>query len=96
MDQGTLGEVRDWWRTLEEVRGTLGAVLDGWGTIAEVRDESGDPRGALETGRVTLGKVRNGSVDPWGGPGRAGGPQGDARRVGALSGRTGTDRWTLG
>ena len=71
MGQGTLGKVRE---GLGDSRGTRGEVLNGSGVTLDVRD-----------GLRTLGVVRDRSGDPWGGPGRVGGP----------SGRSWTGRGTL-
>ena len=46
-------------------------------------------------GLETLGKVRDGSRDPWGGPGLVGGPMEGSETGWGPSGRSGTDQGTL-
>ena len=102
----TLGEVRDelGWRGMGQ--GTLMEVWDELGTLGEVRVVSADPwggpgpikgpSGRSETGRVTLGAVRNESMGSLEGPGRFGDLRGCSGRVGGPSGRFGTDWGSLG
>ena len=49
---------------------TLPEVLDGLGELWGGLGRVGGPSGRFETGRKTLGKVRDGSRDILGGPGR--------------------------
>ena len=57
----------------------------GWRTLGEVRDRS-----------ETLGEVREGSGDPWGGPGRVERPSWRSGTGQGSLGEAGTGRGTFG
>ena len=107
--RGTLEDVRDGSGSLPEVDNGLGdprgspgrdeepsgRLGKGRGTPRGGTGRDGGPSERFGTGRGTLGKVREGSRDLWGGPGRVEGPSGGLVRVGRPSLRFGQGRGTL-
>ena len=77
MGQGTLGEVQDGSEDPQRGPGRVGDPRGGPGRVGSPRGGQGmvgRSTGRSTTGRGTLGEDRDGSEDPWGGPGWVVGP----------------------
>ena len=60
--------------TLREIRDTFRVFRDGLGHLLKGLGRVGGPSGRSGTGWRIVEEVRDGSGDPWGGPGLVDGP----------------------